>query len=273
MALVVNTNLFSMTAQKNMAVHSEKLAGSFAKLSSGLRIVTAADDAAGLGISERMRAEIRSLQMAQRNAQDGISLVQTAEGALAEVSSNLVRMRELAIESANGTLSSADRLSLDAEFQALMSEIDRVATDSSFNGTSLLDGSAPSIDIQVGVDAGEVITITTADMQTTNLGITGLDITSSGNATALLVSMDSAIDDVVSQRGAFGAAQNRMQSAMRSIATSAENLSGAESRIRDVDVAAETAELTKNRILQQAASSVLAQANTQPQLAMSLLQG
>ncbi len=272
MALVVNTNLFSMTAQKNMAVHSEKLAGSFAKLSSGLRIVTAADDAAGLGISERMRAEIRSLNMAQRNAQDGISLVQTAEGALSEVSSNLIRMRELAIESANGTLSGADRQSLDAEFQALMSEIDRVATDSSFNGTSLLD-SAGSIDIQVGVDVGEVITITTADMQTTALGITGLDITTAAGASALLVSMDTAIDGVVSQRGAFGASQNRMQSAMRSIATSAENLSGAESRIRDVDVAAETAQLTKNRILQQAASSVLAQANTQPQLAMSLLQG
>jgi flagellin len=272
MALVVNTNLFSMTAQKNLAVHSNKLAGSFAKLSSGLRIVSAADDAAGLGISERMRAQIRSLGMAQRNSQDGVSLVQTAEGALSEVSSNLIRMRELAIESANGTLNTADRTSLNDEFAELLNEIDRVATDTSFNGISLLD-SASTISIQVGVDSGQTIDITTADMQTTALGINALDVTSAANASSALGTLDTAIDSIVTQRGSFGASQNRLSSAMRSIATAQENLSGAESRIRDVDVASETAELTKNRILQQAAASVLAQANTQPQLAMSLLQG
>ena len=275
MALVVNTNLFSMTAQKNMAVHSDKLAGSFAKLSSGLRIVSAADDAAGLGISERMRAEIRSLQMAQRNAQDGVSLVQTAEGALGEVSANLIRMRELAVEAANGTLSAADRTSLNSEFAALADEIERVGNDAAFNGINILDGSNATISIQVGVDTGQTIDITTTDMQAVALGVDSgtLDITTTANASAALAALDTAVDSVVAQRGAFGAAQNRLSSAMRSIATAAENLSGAESRIRDVDVAAETAELTKNRILQQAANSVLAQANTQPQLALSLLQG
>ena len=275
MALVVNTNLFSMTAQKNMAVHSDKLAGSFAKLSSGLRIVSAADDAAGLGISERMRAEIRSLQMAQRNAQDGVSLVQTAEGALGEVSANLIRMRELAVEAANGTLSAADRTSLNSEFAALADEIERVGNDAAFNGINILDGSNTTISIQVGVDTGQTIDITTTDMQAVALGVDSgtLDITTTANASAALAALDTAVDSVVAQRGAYGAAQNRLSSAMRSIATAAENLSGAESRIRDVDVAAETAELTKNRILQQAANSVLAQANTQPQLALSLLQG
>ena len=270
MALRVNTNMFSLNAQKNLAVHGEKLGGSFAKLSSGLRIVTAADDAAGLGISERMRGQVRSLNMASRNAQDGVSLVQTAEGALGEVSGNLIRMRELAVEAANGTLNLADRASLDSEFQALNDEIERVADQTEFNGISLLN-SASTVSIQVGVDSGQTIDITTADLQTTALGTAGLDVTLSANASTALGALDAAIDAVVTQRGAFGASQNRLQSAMRSIATNSENLAGAESRIRDVDVASETAELTKNRILQQAAASVLAQANSQPQMALSLL--
>lgn len=272
MALRVNTNTFSLNAQKNLSNHGEKLGGSFAKLSSGLRIVTAADDAAGLGISERMRGEVRSLNMASRNAQDGVSLVQTAEGALSEVSSNLIRMRELAVEAANGTLNTADRASLDAEFQALDSEINRVATETEFNGVSLLD-SVSTIAIQVGVDSGDTISVSTIDMQSAgaNLAIAALDVTSAANASTALGAIDTAIDSVSTQRGAFGATQNRLQSAMRSIGTASENIAGAESRIRDVDVASETAELTKNRILQQAAVSVLAQANTQPQMALSLL--
>jgi len=270
MALRVNTNTFSLSAQKHLANHGEKLGGSFAKLSSGLRIVTAADDAAGLGISERMRAEVASLNMASRNAQDGVSLVQTAEGALAEVSSNLVRMRELAVQASNETLSTEDRASLDAEFQALDDEINRVAGDTAFNSIGLLNGAA-TISIQVGKDSGDTIDIATTDMQSAALGITGLSVTDSASAGTALAALDTAIDSVVTQRGAFGASQNRLSSAMRSIATNAENLSAAESRIRDVDVAKETAELTKNRILQQAASSVLAQANSQPQMALSLL--
>ena len=270
MALRVNTNTFSLNAQKNLSVIGEKLGSSFAKLSSGLRIVNAADDAAGLGISERMRASVRSLDMAGRNTQDGISLVQTAEGALSEVSNNLVRMRELAVESANGTLSTADRTSLNDEFAALLSEIDRVATQTEFNGTSLLNA-ASTINIQVGVDTGQVIGIVSADMQTTALGINASTITDTTTASAALGLLDAAITTVVDQRGTFGASQNRLSSAMRSIATTSENLAGAESRIRDVDVAKETAELTKNRIMQQAAASILAQANSQPQLALSLL--
>lgn len=272
MSLRVNTNIFSMTAQKNLANHSNQLQSSFARLSSGLRIVSAADDPAGLGISERMRSEIRSLQMAQRNAQDGVSLVQTAEGALAEVNSNLVRMRELAIESANGTLSTADRTSLNAEFTELIAEIDRIGATTSFNDTNLLNG-ATAIDIQTGVDAGQTITINTTDMQAAALGLNPLTVTDAASSTASLVPLDNAIDLVVAARGELGASQNRMTSAMRSIATSVENLAAAESRIRDVDVAHETANLTRNQILQQAAASILAQANTQPQIALSLLQG
>jgi flagellin len=270
MALRVNTNTFSLNAQKNLSVHGEKLGGSFAKLSSGLRIVTAADDAAGLGISERMRGQVRSLNMATRNAQDGVSLVQTAEGALSEVSGNLVRMRELAVEASNGTLNTADRASLNSEFQALDDEIARVTTQTEFNGIALLN-TASAIAIQVGVDSGQTIDIATTDVDSNALAIDVLSVTTSALASTSLAALDTAIDSVVTQRGSFGASQNRLQSAMRSIATNSENIAGAESRIRDVDVASETAELTKNRILQQAASSVLAQANSQPQMALSLL--
>ena len=271
MTLRVNTNLFSMTAQKNLALHSDKLGGSFAKLSSGLRITTAADDAAGLGISERMRARIASFGMAQRNAQDGVSLVQTTEGALAEVSSNLIRMRELAIEATNGTLSTADRASLDAEFQALDDEINRIAGEAEFNGIALLDGTTATVSIQVGVDSGQTIDVSLANTQSATLGIDALGVDTAANADTALAALDTAIDTVVTARGTLGASQNRLGSAIRSISTTVENLSAAESRIRDVDVAKETAELTKNRILQQAATSILAQANSQPQLALSLL--
>jgi flagellin len=273
MSLLVNTNIFSMTAQKNLANHSNQLQSSFARLSSGLRIVSAADDPAGLGISERMRSEIRSLKMAQRNAQDGVSLVQTAEGALSEVNSNLVRMRELAIESANGTLNTADRTSLNAEFTELVAEIDRIAVTTAFNGITLLDGLSPPIDIQTGADAGQVITVTLGGSTDGDLGIDVLDVTDVANASAALGVIDIAVNTVVALRGQLGASQNRMSSAMRSIATSVENLAAAESRIRDVDVAQETATLTRNQILQQASASILAQANQQPQIALSLLQG
>ena len=160
MGLRVNTNLFSMTAQRNLGNVSSRLAGNFARLSSGLRIATAADDAAGLGISERMRAQIRSLHQAGRNANDGVSLVQTAEGSLGEVSANLVRMRELAVQASNGTLNTGDRAALDAEFQALVEEIDRVHTQTTFNGVNLFDASTASLSIQVGTESGESIDIT-----------------------------------------------------------------------------------------------------------------
>ena len=274
MGLRVNTNVFSLNAQRNLSDVSMRLSKNFARLSSGLRITSAADDAAGLGISERMRAQVRSLDQAGRNTQDGISVVQTAEGALNEVNSNLIRMRELAIQASNGTLSTADRAALDSEFTALISEIDRVATQTDFNGTNLLDGSATSMDIQVGTEAGETIAITFTDVTSSaGLSLSGatFNLTSASNASGSLATIDAAIDTVTSSRSSLGAVQNRLESSFRSIANTRENLSAAESRIRDVDVARETADLTRNSILQQAALSVLAQANVAPQLALGLL--
>ena len=270
MGLRVNTNLFSMDASRNLSNVTSRLGGNFARLSSGLRIASAADDAAGLGISERMRAQIHSLQQAGRNAGDGISLAQTAEGSLNELNGNLVRMRELAVQSSNGTLNSGDRAILDTEFQALVSEIDRVAGQTTFNGVNLLDGSATSLSIQVGSESGETIGVSLGDMTASTLGV-ATDVTNVTNAQAALDLIDTAIDSVSTLRGSLGAAQNRIQSTVRSIANVAENLTGAESRIRDVDVATETADLTRNSIMQQAAVSVLAQANVQPHLALSLL--
>ena len=270
MGLRVNTNLFSLTAQRNLSNVSTRLGGNFGRLSSGLRIANASDDAAGLGISERMRAQIRSLQQAGRNAGDGVSLVQTAEGALDELSGNLVRMRELAVQASNGTMTDADRAVIDTEFQALIEEIDRVASDTAFNGVNLLDGSTTSLSIQVGTESGQTIDISLDDMTSSTLDV-GTDVTDVTNAPAALDLLDTAIDTVSSMRGSLGASQNRIASTVRSIATAVENLSAAESRIRDVDIAAETADLTRNSILQQAAVSVLAQANVQPQIALSLL--
>jgi flagellin len=270
MGLRVNTNLFSMTAQRNLSAVSERLGGNFSRLSSGLRIATASDDAAGLGISERMRSQIRGLGQAGRNAQDGISLAQTAEGALNEVSNNLVRMRELAVQAANGTLSAEDRAVIDTEFQALDTEINRIATETEFNGNSLLDNNT-DVDIQVGLESGQTIAVTGQDVQSATLGISSLDVTNATNASAALATLDTAIDSVSTSRGDLGALVNRLSSTYRSIQNTREGLSAAESRIRDVDVAMETADMTRNSIMQQAAVSVLSQANTQPQLALSLL--
>ena len=273
MGLRVNTNSLSLTAQRSLNDVTERLQGNFKRLSSGLRIASAADDAAGLGISERMRAQIRSLGQAGRNANDGISLVQTAEGALNEVNSSLGRMRELAIQAANGTLNTGDRTALDNEFQELITEIDRIADQTDFNGIQLLDGTQSTLDLQVGTEDGETISISLTSMTDTDLALTGasFDLTSASNASNALATIDAAIDSVTTFRSELGASQNRLNSAVRSIATTQENLSAAESRIRDVDIASETADLTRNTIMQQAAVSVLAQANVQPQLALGLL--
>ncbi len=270
MGLRVNTNVASLTAQKNLFGVTSRLQGNYARLSSGLRISTAADDAAGLGISEKMRSQIRSYGVAARNAQDGISLAQTAEGALNEVSNILGRMRELAMQSANGTLDTEDRATLDTEFQALDSEINRIATQTEFNGIALLNNTTGAT-IQVGLDSGQTITVNTVDVQSATLGTDTLAVTTTTNASTALAAIDTAISSVNTARGQLGADQNRLSSSLASILSVRENLSSAESRIRDVDVASETADLTRNSILQQAATAVLAQANTQPQLALSLL--
>jgi flagellin len=271
MGLRVNTNVSSLTSQRNLNAVTMRLQGNFKRLSSGLRIATAADDAAGLGISERMRSQIRSFAAASRNAQDGISLTQTAEGAMNEVNNILTRMRELSIQSANGTLSTQDRSTIDAEFQELISEVARLSTTINFNGVPLLDGTTSSLSIQVGIKAGETLVVKLGDVTTSALGIAGLSVTSAALASSSLAIIDTAIDTITTDRGVLGSAHNRLQSTIASIDNARENLSAAESRIRDVDVAAETADLTRNTIMQQAAVSVLSQANTQPQLALQLL--
>ena len=272
MGLRVNTNVAAMTAQRNLNAVTSRLQGNYARLSSGLRIATAADDAAGLGISERMRAQIRSYSTAGRNAQDGVSLAQTAEGALQETSTILTRMRELAVQAANGTLTTTDRATLDTEFQALLSEVDRISSETTFNGVSLLDGSSTGVSIQVGINANETIAVALQDASSSTLAISGESVTNVTNANSAIAAIDAAIDTVTGARGALGAAQNRLTSTIASITNTRENLSAAESRIRDVDIALETSDLTRNSILQQAAVSILAQANVQPELVLRLLQ-
>lgn len=271
MSMIVNTNLASMNAQKNLSAVTSRLQGNYSRLSSGLRITNASEDAAGLEISERLRSKVRAWGVAGRNTQDGISLAQTAEGALGEVSNMLSRMRELATQSANGTLSSTERTTLDNEFQELSGEIDRIATTTEFNGINLLDGSTATAVFQVGIDAGDTVTVNMQDTQAATIGISTLDVTSDTNASAAITALETAIDTVNSSRGELGASQNRLQSAFINAQNQRENLSAAESRIRDVDVASETADLTRNGILQQAAVAVLSQANAQPQLALRLL--
>jgi flagellin len=274
MGLRVNTNVTSINAQRNLATVTERLAGNFRRLSTGLRISTAADDAAGLAISERLRSQVRSLEQDKRNANDGISMVQTAEGALNEVSSILTRLRELSIQSANGSVSNKDRDTLDEEFQSLVSEINRIGSSTEFNGVKLLDGSSSSVSFQVGfgTTAGiDTIAVTLQAALSTSLGLNSLDIGSGGSTTTALTNIDTAINAVSGLRGSLGAIQNRLGSTINNLAIQVENLSAAESRIRDVDVAYETAQLTRNSILQQASISVLSQANAQPQTALTLL--
>jgi flagellin len=274
MGLRINTNTASLNAQRNLAGTTDALQRSLERLSSGLRITRASDDAAGLAISERFRSEIRSLQQAQRNANDGISLLQIAEGALNETSGILIRMRELAIQSANGTLGAGERATLNSEFQDLIAEIGRIANVTEFNGTALLDGTAASVTFQVGVNntANDRITVTGVDATAAGVGVSGLAVDTVTNAQSALSGLDSAIDTVSSLRAGFGTAQNRLESTIRSIAVAVENTSAAESRIRDVDVASETAILTRNQVLQQAGIAVLAQANVSTQSALALLQ-
>lgn len=274
MGLRVNTNVASLNAQRNLSVSTNKLNRSLERLSSGLRITRASDDAAGLAISERFRAEIRSLAQAERNANDGVSLLQVAEGALNETSSILIRLRELAVQSANGTLGQGERDALNDEFQAQIAEINRIAAVTSFNGTQILNTTGTSITFQVGANntADDQITVTGVDATASGVGVSSFDISSLSGAQAALSGLTTAINTVASLRGQFGAAQNRLESAIRSIQISIENTSAAESRIRDVDIASETAELTKNQVLQSAGISVLAQANTSTQSVLQLLQ-
>jgi len=272
MGLRVNSNTASINAQRNLANTTDGLQKSLQRLSSGLRITRAADDAAGLAISEGFRSDIRSLTQAQRNANDGISLLQIAEGALNEVSGLLIRQRELAIQAANGTLGSGERTTINNEVQDLVAEIDRIAAVTTFNGTAVLNSTA-QIDFQIGVDAtaNDRITVSGVSAGAVAIGVGSIETLSAGSARSALSAIDSAISSVASLRASFGTVQNRLESSIRSIAVAIENTSAAESRIRDVDFASETAELTRNQVLQQAGISVLAQANVSTQSALSLL--
>jgi flagellin len=274
MAIRINSNLSSLNAQRGLSSVTDRLQKNYQHLSTGLRIATAGDDAAGLGISERLKAQIASLSQAQRNANDGISLTQTAEGSLNEVSNILIRMRELATEAANGTVSSKDKDTLNSEFGDLISEVDRIAKSSDFNNVKLLDGSTASITFQVGagVSANDTISVSLTSSLGSDLGISSLDISSAGSSTTAITAIDSAIDTVSATRGRLGAAQNRLQSTIANLGVSIESLSAANSRIRDVDVAAETVNFTKLQILSQSGTAMLAQANQLPQSVLKLLQ-
>jgi flagellin len=280
MGLVINTNVASINAQRNLNKSTSSLNTSLARLSSGMRITAAKDDAAGLAISEKLRAQIRGLGQAERNAQDGISLVQTAEGALNEVSGALIRMRELAVQASTGTLGSEERGYLNDEFNALMTEIDRIANVTEFNGKYLLNGaSCTGVSFQVGLNnvSNDRISVSISATKTASLGVqsgsmmSDQSISTATKAQNSLGVIDDAISDISNVRGDLGAAQNRLQTTVNNLATQRENISAANSRIRDVDVASETVAMTRSQILMQAGVSVLAQSNQLPSMALSLI--
>jgi flagellin len=276
MSLVIKTNIPSLQAQKNLQKSTAALNSSFDKLSSGLRISSAADDAAGLAISESMSTQIRSFTIAERNAQDAVSMVQTAEGALAEVHSIMGRMRELAMQGANGSLTSTDRGFLDTEYQQLKAEIGRIQQSAKFNGKELLSLNVSTIQFQIGLDdtQSDQLALTFGGFGLTSITGASNAVSGSGAASALaaLGVIDDALSIVSTERAKYGASMNRLGTTISSIETMRLNLSAANSRIRDVDVASETAALARNQVLSQAGVSVLAQANQLPQLALNLLQ-
>jgi len=275
MALIVNNNIASITAQRNLGVNSAQLQGSVARLSSGLRITRAADDAAGLGISETLRAQIRSINQAVRNSNDGISLLAIADGGAEGIGNQLARLRELAEQSASGILGSNERSFLDQEFVALRSEIDRISAVTEFNGVKLLSGTVnDSLSIQIGFrsSANDTLSISLNDLHTGALGLTSVNVSTSANALSALGNIDSAISAVASARANVGSLQNRIDAAVANLQIASENITAAESRIRDADIAFETSKFVRNQILVQAGTSILAQANTLPQQALALLQ-
>jgi flagellin len=275
MPQTINTNIVSLNAQRNLTTSQNSLAISMQRLSSGLRINSAKDDAAGLAIAERMGAQVRGMNVAIRNANDAISLAQTAEGAIGKVGDMLQRMRELAVQSANATNGTSDRASLDQEFQALADEIDRTLATTKFNGLSILAGNAGTQTFQVGANAGEVIAVATTrlDNHASVTAVTGTTsaIASALGATTALTSIDNALELVNSNRALYGATQSRFESVISTLQIAAENQAAARARIMDADFAAETANLSRAQILQQAGSAMVAQANQLPNQVLALL--
>jgi len=275
MALFVNTNVSSLNAQRQLINSGKSLDTAFQRLSSGLRINSAADDAAGLQISNRLTSQIQGLDQAIRNANDGISLAQVAEGAMDEITSALQRIRVLSVQSQNGINSSSDRLALQKEVSALKAEISRIATTTQFGGVKILDGKYSSTFL-VGANAGQSISVNISraggGYGTSGLNLTTISIATLAGASTALTAIDSAINAIDATRADLGAIQNRFQSTVRNLSNIVENVSSARSRIRDTDFAKETAELTRSQILQQASTTILAQSNQRPQSALSLLQ-
>ena len=280
----INHNISALNTYRQLTVNVMAGSKSLEKLSSGYRINRAGDDAAGLAISEKMRGQIRGLEMASKNAQDGISLIQTAEGALNETHAILQRMRELAVQSATDTNTDDDRAELQKEVEQLLEEIDRIANNTEFNTKKLLDGSFKDAVFQIGANAGQTVELSIGKMDTAvgvsgsgsgaveaGLEISGIDISTQSGASAAITTIQTAINTVSSERAKLGALQNRLEHTINNLGTAAENLTASESRIRDVDMAKEIMEFTKNSILQQAAQAMLAQANMQPQGVLQLL--
>lgn len=276
MGFRISTNVASVNAQRNLNNSQSAIASSMEKLSSGSRINKAADDAAGLAISENMKASIRSTRQASRNAQDGISLVQTAEGGLNEIGNVIVRLRELGIQAASDTVGDEERSFINKEVQQLKDEMQRIASVTTWGKTKLLDGSTPTYDFQVGIqnnDFEDRISFVASENTATidALGIAGVDYTSKEGAQGALEQLDAAQSNVNRMRSNLGALQNRLTSTVTNLGVAEENMSAANSRIRDTDVAASTAEMTRNNILLQASTSTLAQANSKDQLALKLI--
>ncbi|WZL82108.1 flagellin [Vallitaleaceae bacterium 9-2] len=271
----INNNLMAMNTHRALGSANNNISKSMEKLSSGYRINRAGDDAAGLSISEKMRAQVRGLTQASRNAQDGISMIQTAEGALNETQAILQRMRELAVQAANDTNVSADRTAISDELSELSAEIDRIATSTTFNEKNLLDGSlsATGATLQIGANCGVSMTVTIGDMQAAALGVDAISgsVSTHADATAAIDTINDAIETVSAERSKLGANQNRLEHTIKNLDNAAENIQAAESRVRDVDMAKEMMEMTKQNILQQASTAMLAQANQAPQSVLQLL--
>ncbi len=273
MGLRINQNIAALNAHRNLVATDNALSKSLERLSSGFRINRAADDAAGLAISERLRAQVRGYAQAVRNAQDGISLVQTAEGALNEVHSILQRMRELVVQAGTGTVSSDDRDAIQTEIEALIGELNRISDATTFNGVQLLNGSAGTVSILVDANGSNVIVVNLSrDLDAAGLGVDGVDVTAgSFNAATTLSTIDGALATVSTTRAQLGAVQNRLEHTIANLGVAVENLSAAESRIRDADMAQEMVQFTRNQILLQAGTAMVAQANAAPQVVLQLL--
>lgn len=270
-AMIINHNIPAINAYRNLTNMDGHINKSLEKLSSGLRINRAGDDAAGLAISEKMRAQINGLNMATKNSQDAISLIQTAEGALGETHSILQRMRELSVQAASDTNTADDRTQLQQEIDQLISEVDRIGDTTQFNGMNLLTGSA-NLTFHVGPNTSQVVSLAISSMKASSLGVSGLAVTSQASSNTSIESLDTAIDSVSSLRSKLGAVQNRLEHTTNNLRTSSENLQAAESRIRDVDMAQEMVSYSKSTIIAQAGTAMLAQANVKPQMMLQLLQ-